>query len=93
MVVIPPRDPNAEPTQVSIRTSLGLIAEIEILVEKEKRSRNEIAAYLWNAGLEAYWKEHRKERPANPLDSLKAISPMKAASIQKANPIPKRRPA
>lgn len=72
MPVIPPKDPNEDPDQVSIRTSLGRVAEMDLIATREKRSRNEIADYLWDWGLAQHWREKGEERPKDPLKVLKA---------------------
>jgi hypothetical protein len=74
--VIPPKNPNEASTQVTITTTKGLAAELDLisLMETEARgeemSRSEVASYVWEAGLKQHWLELGVPRPSDPLQEL-----------------------
>ncbi len=72
MAVIPPKDPNDDSDQVSIRTTVGRVAELDLIAEKEGRSRNEVADYIWDWGLAQHWREKGTPRPKDPTHALKS---------------------
>lgn len=75
--VVPPKDPNDTPTQISIRTGTGTVAEMDLLAEMHGRTRTEVANYLWHWALEQAWKEENRERPKDPLGELEALKKKK----------------
>lgn len=68
--VIPPKDPNDEPCQATLRVTQGILAEVDLIRLEEDRSRNEVAAYLLRWALDAHWREKGRPRPPDAIGEL-----------------------
>lgn len=76
MPVIPPPDPNDKPKVISLGTSEGRVAELDLIGDIQglehgrDYSRNEIAAFLFEWAAKQWWAERKEERPKDFLSAF-----------------------